>query len=82
LNNSPPKKTLVEAIIMKFAPSDYVSLITITLVLIYDFWLARNGESNTLSFRWARWARQWPIIPLLAGILLGHLFFPNHGFCP
>lgn len=61
---------------------DFITLAAVALVLAWDIFLARKGEGNTLSFRWARWAQKWPIWPLLVGILLGHLFFPNRAFCP
>lgn len=61
---------------------DIICLVVLTLVLAWDVYLARKGEGNTLSFRWARWARQWPILPFAVGVLMGHLWFPNRGFCP
>lgn len=61
--------------------ADFVLIGGIAVILLYDAWAARRGEGYTMSFHLAVWSRQWPIIPLLAGILLGHLFFPNRGYC-
>lgn len=61
---------------------DFATLAVIGLVLAWDVLLAKKGEGNSLSFRWAKWAQLWPVWPLLVGVLIGHLFFPNRGYCP
>lgn len=37
----------------------------------------RFGETSTISFIILQVARQHPILPLLVGILIGHLFWPQ-----
>lgn len=53
-------------------------LAMIAIITVYDVWtLVRRGYSTTISWQTLVWSRQWPIIPLLMGILAGHLWFPN-----
>jgi hypothetical protein len=33
------------------------------------------GQEYTVSALVTAWARQWPVLPLLLGVLLGHLFW-------
>jgi hypothetical protein len=49
----------------------------------YDVYLnAQGGLANTISHRALQAARQYPVIPLVlglaVGLLLGHLFWPQH----
>ncbi len=44
--------------------------------------LAIGGEPDTVSWRLALWSRRYPIVAVLSGILIGHLFWPNRGYCP
>ena len=54
----------------------------IALIFIVDGVLfKRAGEPGTISFRLARWSSLYPLIPFLAGVLAGHLFWPNRGYC-
>lgn len=55
----------------------------IAIIFIVDGFIFKNkGEPGTISFRIAQWTQKEPIIALLFGILLGHLFYPNRGYCP
>lgn len=58
-------------------------LVTIVvLILIYDAYLQLSGgEVNTISVRFYIAARKYPIIPFIAGYLLGHLTWGNIGVC-
>jgi len=49
--------------------------IAIAFLLAYEAWaLCNKAEGDTLSE--AVWdVAQWPIVPLLAGILVGHFFW-------
>jgi hypothetical protein len=38
---------------------------------------ATNQPQHTISSVILDWARSFPILPLLLGILLGHFFFPQ-----
>ena len=50
------------------------------------YFIAKGGEQASVSFRVAKWSMKYPIIPgflcLTLGLLLGHLFWPNHAYCP
>lgn len=56
-------------------------LVTLTAVV----WIAwdlvaylSGGNESTISRVVTEASRDWPIIPLLVGIVLGHLFFSQH----
>ena len=58
-------------------------LICATLIIGYDIWLDwRGGAKATISWHTFMASQADPIIPLaiglILGILLGHLFWPNH----
>jgi hypothetical protein len=49
----------------------------VALLTVYDVWALTKGYEFTVSSTLLQAARDWPIIPLVVGILIGHLFFPN-----
>lgn len=56
--------------------------IVIVLVVIFgvDLWLlVKRGYKHTVSAVMLRLSQRFPIIPLLIGIVIGHLFWPNLG---
>jgi hypothetical protein len=60
-----------------------VILAAAALLGVYDVWLfARGGVASTISHQVLAHAREAPILPLavglILGILLGHLFWPQH----
>ncbi len=60
-----------------------VILTAAALLGVYDVWLfARGGVENTISHQVLTHAQHTPILPLaiglILGILLGHLFWPQH----
>lgn len=58
-------------------------LSAIGLIFLVDFFLyKKGGDAGTISDRTAVWSMKYPIIAVLAGILIGHLFWPNMGYCP
>lgn len=53
----------------------FIHLITIG---IYDFWAALyRGRNYTVSFALLSLVQSMPIVGILFGILIGHLFFPQ-----
>lgn len=47
-----------------------------TVVMLYDAFATYSGVP-TVSAQMQSWAREWPILPFLFGILAGHLFWPQ-----
>ena len=57
-----------------------VLLLTLICLLGYDlFAVYRFGYEGTISLVVFTMAKAYPIIPFLAGIIVGHLFFPIEG---
>lgn len=53
-------------------------VLMVAIIAAYDTWtLAVNGYETTISAVLGEAAKQWPIICGIAGILFGHLWFPN-----
>ena len=51
---------------------------TLLAVGAYDWWLyLTEGPSATISAEVLSTSRKWPVVPLLVGILMGHLFWPQ-----
>jgi hypothetical protein len=58
----------------------YTLLAVLTAVGICDLYLVRvNPDGPTVSRTVWGLAKEYPIVTLLAGILLGHLFWPQVG---
>lgn len=53
-------------------------LAMVGLVGLFDLWLVLGAPtgSRTVSSWVIEWSHQYPILPLLVGVLIGHLFFP------
>ena len=63
---------------MTFNWVDISMMVGIVVILGFDVWLRNNkGPENTFSARIYAWSIKYPIVPLAAGILMGHLFWPN-----
>lgn len=61
-----------------------IIIVVIAIVLAIDLvlYLVR-GDDATISRTLLKLAQGWPIVPLLFGILMGHLFWTNCGTnCP
>ena len=57
-----------------------VLLLTLIFLLGYDlFAVYRFGYEGTISLVVFTMAKSYPIIPFLAGIIVGHFFFPIEG---
>ena len=67
---------------MKVNWVDYILMGIIAVIVVVDVYLAHNSEQETISWRMTMWGKKWPIIWVMIGILIGHLTFPNHAFCP
>ena len=67
------------------ARADRLRLVTkIVVIASAVAWIAwdvfaylRGGNESTISRVVLEASKDWPIIPLLAGIVVGHLFFPQ-----
>lgn len=52
-------------------------LILLAVVGVYDLLaLVSHGRFSTVTVAIVSWSRQWPILPFIAGVIIGHLFFP------
>jgi hypothetical protein len=60
----------------------YLLVGTVAVYAVVDSALAVLGEGKTISYQLSKYSMQWPVIPFVLGFLMGHLFFPNHAFCP
>jgi len=48
------------------------------LIMIYDVWaITKLGYVATISYTLYQASKSWPVIPLVFGIIAGHLFWPN-----
>lgn len=59
-----------------------LAFICVVLVLIFGvdlYLLVAKGYKETISARLLGMGRDYPIIPFLIGIVMGHLFWPNLG---
>lgn len=58
-------------------------IISIAIIFAVDaLLLKKGGDAATISDRLAVWSLKYPIVALLFGMLVGHLFWPNRGYCP
>ena len=63
------------------APSNFGDIFLLVLLLcllcivaIYDMWADVVGSRTVSSTVW-EWSRMYPVIPLIVGLILGHLFW-------
>ena len=58
----------------------YVAVLLVAILVtvgVYDVAaIFSGGELGTVSEVVLAWSQRWPVIPLAAGIVIGHLFFP------
>lgn len=65
-----------------YGASLYVFFTLLILLLIYDFGaLFFGGYKATVSAQLLKFSMAFPIVALMIGILMGHLFWPNLGAC-
>ena len=62
-------------------PQKVVTLIaglSLLIVGVYDVYAAGwLGPDFTVSRVVLEWSRKWPIMPFLAGLVIGHIFWPQ-----
>lgn len=52
-------------------------VLTCAVVAAYDVYAVFALPPNsTVSFQLSEWSQRFPVIPLLLGLLIGHLFWP------
>ena len=52
-------------------------------LVLYDVWIyMKKGDEATISRSALKLSRAWLIVPLIAGIILGHILWPNCGDPP
>lgn len=56
-----------------------VTLAIIAQIVCFDIWtLIMRGYATTISWSMFKLAQGYPIIGVAVGIVVGHLFWPNH----
>lgn len=56
----------------------YVFLVLFGILMAYDaYTLVSRGYETTVSWTLYLWGTQFPIVPFIFGVLIGHLWFPN-----
>ncbi len=55
-------------------------LLVVVLAGLWDIWVISMGrQADTVSAVLHQWSLQFPILPLIVGLLLGHIFWPSPG---
>ena len=57
----------------------FIGIITLVVIIFDIIVLCNPGENDTVSYVVQMLAHKYPIIPLAAGILCGHFFWPIKG---
>jgi hypothetical protein len=53
-----------------------IFFLCVVLILVFDVWAwAAHGKEATASALIHAWAKDWPLLPFLVGMVLGHLFW-------
>jgi hypothetical protein len=60
--------------------SKVICLFILTIIVAADIFLLVKGE-NSISNVIYLTSKDWLILPVLIGIIIGHLFFPNKPIC-
>jgi hypothetical protein len=60
-----------------YKPTVAFIVAVVAVVTVYDVWAVSHDYTWTISATLLQAAKAWPIIGVLIGILIGHLFFPN-----
>jgi len=58
-----------------------VGFLTVCVAIgLYDIWaIYTPGDCPTVSHYIQRWSKESPLLPLVGGMVLGHLFFATKG---
>jgi hypothetical protein len=47
-------------------------------IALWDVWAWGAGKDNeTVSWIMFQWSKAWPILPLVVGVVAGHVFWPQ-----
>jgi hypothetical protein len=57
----------------------FVILVAVVVIITDLVLYLKKGDDATISRMLLKTSQSWPIIPLLAGIILGHIFWTNCG---
>jgi hypothetical protein len=60
-----------------YKPTVAFIVAVVAVVTVYDVWAVAHDYDWTISAVLGKAGAAWPIIPMLTGILIGHLWFPN-----
>lgn len=60
-----------------FKPTVIFLVASVAIGAAYDVWAVSHSYTWTISANLLQAARDWPVIPFVIGVLLGHVFFPN-----
>lgn len=58
--------------------SKWVVVITTIVILVYDLFAYLSHQDATISETLLQWAKDYPVVPFLGGLLCGHLFVPQY----
>jgi hypothetical protein len=61
--------------------SKIICLFILSMVIASDIYLIATGK-NSISNVIYLTSKEWMILPVLIGIVIGHLFWPNKPICP
>lgn len=52
-------------------------IVILFAVAVWDLYCAAIDRPNeTVSFALQSWGREWPVLPLAIGLVIGHVFWP------
>jgi len=62
---------------MKPSVTRIILLFVVIALVIFDIYAAIKGVNNTISAVTLNIAMRHPVLPLIVGIIVGHLFWPQ-----
>ena len=66
-------------------PTVYIMIVSVLIWIIWDIVLfiqrKEDPRVSTISMIITKFAWYSPVLPLIAGILMGHWFWPGEGIC-
>jgi len=55
-----------------------IASVTVIILIIDVFLALTKGKEQTISVAITNWSKQYPIIPFVFGLLMGHFFAQNN----